>query len=52
MHDYRAWTSDGRYSIFHPLGGQALFGFGFLTCFVSSYLYLIGEYLLLFPFLA
>ncbi|KAG0665011.1 hypothetical protein C6P46_000637 [Rhodotorula mucilaginosa] len=41
---WTAWTSDGRYSIFHPLGGQALFGFGFLTCFVSSYLYLIDSY--------
>lgn len=38
-----AWTLDGRYSIFHPLGGQALFGAGFLICFVSSYGYLIGE---------
>ncbi|GAA5976745.1 hypothetical protein JCM10908_005615 [Rhodotorula pacifica] len=41
---WTAWTIHGRYSICHLLGGQALFGFGFLTCFVSSYLYLIDSY--------
>ncbi|GAA6018290.1 hypothetical protein JCM8202_001320 [Rhodotorula sphaerocarpa] len=41
---WTAWTLDGRYSIFHPLGGQALFGAGFLICFASSYGYLIDSY--------